>query len=224
MFKNRSHKKELLDEENIPLKDLERNLYELHIINQWLGGYRVSLNSIKKILKPGFVLADIGCGGGDTLKKISNQFPDKNLSFYGIDLKPGCINYCIQNKNNPALTFITDDYKNIFKHVPSVNILHAALFCHHLTEEEIIGLIRFARANKSILVINDLERNPIAYYAIKLLTALFSKSYLVKNDAPLSVLRGFTSKEWRAMIEKSGSTKFSVTNKWAFRHEIIIYE
>ncbi len=31
-------------------------------------------------------------------------------------------------------------------------------------------------------------------YFIKLTTTVFSKSYLVKNDAPLSVLRGFKKK------------------------------
>jgi hypothetical protein len=73
------------------------------------------------------------------------------------------------------------------------------------------------------LIVNDLERNPIAYYAIKWLTALFSKSYLVKNDAPLSVARGFKKREWLAMIQEAGATRYSVKNKWAFRHEIIVY-
>ena len=84
-------------------------------------------------------------------------------------------------------------------------------------------MIQFAQKNNAVLIINDLERNVIAYYAIKFLTAIFSKSYLVKNDAPLSVLRGFKKGEWLDMILKSGAKKYSVKNKWAFRHQVIVY-
>jgi hypothetical protein len=56
-----------------------------------------------------------------------------------------------------------------------------------------------------------------------LLTRLFSKSYLVKNDAPLSVLRGFTKKEWLKYLKKAGATHYAVKWKWAFRHQIIVY-
>jgi len=45
----------------------------------------------------------------------------------------------------------------------------------------------------------------------------------VKNDAPLSVLRGFKKKEWLEILQRSGATRFSVRNKWAFRHEVIVY-
>jgi hypothetical protein len=85
-------------------------------------------------------------------------------------------------------------------------------------------LIQFAKKHKAILIINDLERNRFAYYAIKYLTKFFSKSYLVKNDAPLSVLRGFKKTEWIEMIQLAGAKNYSVKNKWAFRHEVIVYE
>jgi hypothetical protein len=108
--------------------------------------------------------------------------------------------------------------------VPRIDVLHAALFCHHLTEQEIVRLLRFALDHKSVLVINDLERNSIAYYAIRTLTRLFSKSRLVKHDAPLSVLRGFKRSEWKNMIAEAGAKKFTINKRWAFRHQVIVYE
>jgi hypothetical protein len=65
--------------------------------------------------------------------------------------------------------------------------------------------------------INDLHRHWMAYYSIKLLTRLFSKSYLVKNDAPLSVHRGFKKKEWNAIFTEAGIRNFSCKWRWAFR-------
>ncbi len=225
MFKNRSYKKELLDEEGIPEQDLYQNLKELNTINNLLGGYNITLNALAKVLSKerSYTIVDIGSGGGDTLKEIQkwgtkNKY---NINLFGIDLKQSCINY--SEINNSGITFICDDYRNAFDHIPKIDILHACLFCHHLSEIEISDLIRFCIKHKTTLIINDLERNAFAYYAIKILTSFFSKSYLVKNDAPLSVLRGFKLKEWKDIIEQSGAKHYSVKYKWAFRHEVIIY-
>jgi 2-polyprenyl-3-methyl-5-hydroxy-6-metoxy-1,4-benzoquinol methylase len=223
----RSDKKEILDEENIPAEELHLNLKELHSINKYLGGHRVTLQAVKKAGRGrnGLIIADIGCGGGDTLKYLYAHLPgEMNPKLFGIDIKRECIEYC--NKNNPKrnIKFIQDDYRNVYKHLPGIDMMTACLFCHHLSRMEIIELIRLALAHKTILVINDLERNMFACYAIKILTKLFSKSRLVKHDAPLSVLRGFKKREWLEMIKEAGARKFSVTNRWAFRHEVIIYE
>ncbi len=226
MFKQRSHKKELLDGDIIPQADLYRNLYELNTINNWLGGYKITFDALKKVLhgKQTIVLVDIGSGGGDTLKQIQKWSLKRNLDLklYGIDLKQTCVDYSLEN-NNTEITFICDDYRSILDYIPKVDVIHASLFCHHLSENEIAELIEFCVLNKITLIVNDLERNPLAYFAIKILTALFSKSYLVKNDAPLSVLRGFKKREWELMLAHSKAKKYSVTSKWAFRHEVIVY-
>ncbi len=227
MFKQRSYKKELLDGDSIPDDDLFQNLSELNTINTLLGGYKITFAALKKVLdkNKSFTIVDIGSGGGDTLKQINNwnKKYHYNLNLVGIDLKQTCIEYA--QTNNPATTikFICDDYKKCYAHIPKTDILHASLFCHHLTDKEIIELIQFAQKSRSTLIINDLERNRFAYYAIKFLTKLFSKSYLVKHDAPLSVARGFKKKEWLELIKQSGATNYSVKYKWAFRHEVIIY-
>jgi 2-polyprenyl-3-methyl-5-hydroxy-6-metoxy-1,4-benzoquinol methylase len=227
MFKERSNKKELLDADFIPEKDLHQNLRELDVINDLLGGYKMTFSALKKVLKKDtqYNIVDIGSGGGDTLKRIYkwNKTQNLNLNLFGIDLKQTCVNYAERENSNSQLNFICDDYKNIYKHLSKVDVIHACLFCHHLSNEEIVELIKFAQKNKSTLIINDLERNAFAHYSIKLLTKLFSKSYLVKNDAPLSVLRGFKKAEWKNIIQQSGAKNFSINYKWAFRHEVIIY-
>lgn len=226
MFKFRSYEKELLDQVEIPEHDLFQNLRELDFINHWLGGYSISFSALKSIIKPQnqYSFVDIGCGGGDTLKRIKKWRTKHGCSIdlHGVDLKQVCVKYAESNPENTGINFICDDYKNIYQHVKQIDIIHACLFCHHLPEDELVSLVRFAVDNKSILIINDLERNPLAYYSIKWLTALFSNSYLVKNDAPLSVLRGFKKKEWLSILKQSGANHYSVKNKWAFRHQIIV--
>lgn len=227
MFKQRSYTKELLDAEHIPEADLILNLRELDTINHLLGGYAISFDGLKQLVRPGesCTLIDIGCGGGDTLKRIHTWKTGQKLDIdlVGVDIKPVCIDYARQNTAGKDISFICDDYRNCFRHIPTGGILHACLFCHHLTEEELVELVRFALTNGCKLLINDLERHPLAYYAIKWLTAAFSKSYLVKNDAPLSVRRGFKKREWIDILRKAGANRYTVKNKWAFRHQVIVY-
>jgi len=223
MFKHRSHTKELLDGD-VTEQDLILNLKELHSINTLLGGYSISINAFKKIKIQNKNIVDIGSGGGDMLHKIY-KYAQRNTidcNLYGVDLKKVCTQYAASHLPE-QLTFIADDYRNASTHISPIDVLHACLFTHHLTDEQIIELIQFALKNKSTLIINDLERNPVAYYFIKVLTHLFSKSHLVKNDAPLSVLRGFKKKEWLALLSQTGATHYTVKWKWAFRHQIIVY-
>ncbi|MGZ5255480.1 MAG: methyltransferase domain-containing protein, partial [Flavitalea sp.] len=58
-------------------------------------------------------------------------------------------------------------------------------------------------------------------YAIKIITAIFSKSYLVKNDAPLSVLRGFKKTELISALKQAGINDASIEWKWAFRWLVV---
>jgi 2-polyprenyl-3-methyl-5-hydroxy-6-metoxy-1,4-benzoquinol methylase len=230
MCKYRSYKSELLDLPNIPSKDLFQNLKELAFINHFLGGHRISLIGLKKLYKQmgtfsNKTIVDIGCGGGDSLKAMFEWAKNKNESpqMIGIDLKQDCIDYAKQTcKSYPSIQFLKDDFRNVFTY-KNVDIVHAALFCHHFTEADIVSFISLCNQEKAIFVINDLERNYIAYYSIKWLTKIFSASYLVKNDAPLSVQRGFKRKEWIRILDNAGIKRYSVENLWAFRHLIIIY-
>lgn len=227
-MKFRSYQKEYLDGDQIETKDLFRNLVELDIINKQLGGYNASLKGLKQLLKKNKsikTILDIGFGGGDSIKQLSNLAKEKNynLFFYGVDLKPDCIAYATKNLILvPNKELICNDYRNISSELLNkVDVIHCSLFLHHLTDEEIIELFKFAKSNHCIILANDLHRNWFAYYSIKLLTSLFSKSYLVKNDAPLSVLRGFKKQELISLLIKAGISDYSVKWSWAFRYIVI---
>lgn len=227
----RSYEKEFLDNSEITTRDLYQTLIELDVINTYLGGYKASLQGMKDILKterPIHNVLDIGFGGGDSIKQLSRFAEKRNLPlfFYGVDLKSDCVNYAEKNlaslKNKEL---ICDDYRNIAPELLArIDIIHCSLFLHHLTDEEILSLFKFGKAHRCMLLANDLHRNWLAYYSIKFLTALFSKSWLVKNDACLSVRRAFRKKELESLLQQAGYTKYSVKWNWAFRFTVIGYE
>jgi len=78
----------------------------------------------------------------------------------------------------------------------SIDIIHTSLFLHHFNSGGLINLLKkFADTAKHGIVINDLQRSFRAFLAIKILTSVFSRSELVKNDAPMSVRKGFVKSE-----------------------------
>jgi 2-polyprenyl-3-methyl-5-hydroxy-6-metoxy-1,4-benzoquinol methylase len=221
-FSQRSYELELLDQENIPKQDLYQNLIELNTINSLLGGHAVTLKAIKSFqlqTNKSYRILDIGCGGGDNLIYIAKWARKNNLSLQliGVDLKKDCIEFA-QNrcKDYPEISFIEKDYRLLKNSPQKYNIIFSALFCHHFKEHDLQELMAFKKDNSTLgFFINDLHRHALAYYSISWLTQLFSKSYLVKNDARLSVKRGFNKKELAALLPKS--KQLSLKWVWAFR-------
>jgi 2-polyprenyl-3-methyl-5-hydroxy-6-metoxy-1,4-benzoquinol methylase len=226
-MKNRSYEAELLDADNIPSKDLFLNLKELNTINTLLGGHAITLKGIAAFnLQPNktYHLLDIGCGGGDNLKVIADWGRRKGLQLKltGVDLKLDCIHYAKEHcKAYPEISFICSDYKDLLNQNTSYDIIFTALFCHHFKAEDLSILFRYKQQHANLgFFINDLHRHPLAYYSIRFLTALFSKSYLVKNDAGLSVKRGFSKTELLHLVKPF--TNFEVKWMWAFRWLVIV--
>lgn len=231
-FATRSYEEELLDQSDIPFTAIKRNMQELDVINTWLGGHHITLAGFKALAgnQKKISVCEIGCGGGDNLKAIAHYAKKKGieLNITGIDIKKECIDYARQNGSMlKEARWICSDFRHaILPQKP--DIIFSSLFCHHFDDDGVIEIIRWMKSNaKRGFFINDLHRHPLAYYSIKLLTALFSKSYLVKNDAPLSVRRGFRKPELEKLTAKSLNGDEGIVCrihwKWAFRWLAIFY-
>ena len=228
-LQSRSYQKELLDSDNIPFADIRQNMKELNSINTLLGGHAISVKGLKALLqhyKAGQPLSicEIGCGGGDNLLALSKWCNKNNreVNFIGIDIKPACIEFAKKQCTALNAKWITNDYLKINFSAAKPDIIFSSLFCHHFSATELQRMLQWMKDNCTKgFFINDLHRHPLAYYSIKLITRIFSRSYLVKNDAPLSVARGFTKNEWKNIFTTAGIDNFSISWHWAFRHLIV---
>ncbi len=210
---------------------LDQTLKELRIINRLLGGNYVTTSGLKKIInnQPGktFVIADIGCGGGDMIRVMADWAKKADLSceFVGIDANPNTIQHA--KKNLQDLSHVSFYTQNVFDPAfleKKVDIITCTLFTHHFTDEELYVLLSaFKQKANDGIVINDLHRHSLAYHSIKLLTKYFSRSPMVKNDGPLSVLRGFSKSDWIRILTQSGLQTVEISWKWAFRWRVVCY-
>jgi 2-polyprenyl-3-methyl-5-hydroxy-6-metoxy-1,4-benzoquinol methylase len=221
-FSRRSDEKELLDGDNIPFKDIERNMQELDFINTWLGGHGISIVGLKRLLKDRqrVTICEIGCGGGDNLRVLDKYCRHRNLQVEvtGIDSNMHCVAVAQEKWEGENAEWFCSDYRKVVFADKKPDIIFSSLFCHHFTDEELVEQLQWMEDNAGAgWFINDLHRHPVAYYSIRLLTAWWSNSYLVKKDAPLSVLRGFTRKDWKKLMHRAGISRYSLQWKWAFR-------
>jgi 2-polyprenyl-3-methyl-5-hydroxy-6-metoxy-1,4-benzoquinol methylase len=226
-FSRRSYQKELLDGDHIPFEAIQQNMKELDFINRRLGGHSITIAGLKKLIshQQEFSICEIGCGGGDNLLAIKKWCTSKNISvkIIGIDINRDCVAIARKKFSASESEFLVADYKLINFEEKKPDIIFASLFCHHFTDEALNDVLLWMQSHSGKgFFINDLHRNPLAYYSILLLTKLFSASYLVKNDAPLSVLRGFSRKDWKELLLAAGIRNYFLEWKWAFRWLIVI--
>lgn len=197
---------------------VNQTLRELEVINRLLGGDHVTIDGINQLIRKDrtYTIADLGCGGGDLAMKIEKQ--NGNVKVVGIDANPNIIAFA--RRQYPGIQFETlDVFSNEFKK-REYDIITATLFVHHFSDEQLIELFRSFKARIGV-VINDIHRHSLSYYSIKFLTSLFSKSAMVKFDAPLSVRRAFKKKELVTILDKAGIKHYSLRWKWAFRWQLI---
>jgi SAM-dependent methyltransferase len=229
-FRRRACEEELMDDLTLASDALRQNLDELETINTWLGGYRVVLDALRR-LRPRFPagrplrVADLGSGGGDTLRHIARWARRKQLpvELTGIDANPFMIDYASAKAGQfPEISFQQQDiFGPEFQQQP-FDVITCSLFCHHFPDADLVTMLRQLHAQATVgVIINDLHRHPLAYYSIKSLTRLLGGSYLVQHDAPLSVARAFTRQEWMHLLARAGINQYVLRWQWAFRWQVI---
>ena len=227
--KERSSQIELMDDFSVEGNLLHESLNSLANINKWLGGNFVTLNGLKKVLKnhdknKPLIILDMGCGNGDMLREVAKFAKNEgyNFALIGIDANQHTVDYAKElSVNYPEISYLKQDvFSEEFQHL-QFDLVLATLFLHHFNEDDIVKLLThiLKKANLGI-VVNDLNRNKIAYYLFSFL-CLFIKNKMTKEDGLISILRAFKKADLERISEKLHA-KSTIQWKWAFRYQWII--
>ena len=145
----RSDDIELMDDFSLKGDLLRDTLDKLGKINKWLGGNRVTLQGVKKMLKhqpkdTTYTIIDLGCGHGDMLRVIAKYGRNNNFNFklIGIDANPDAIQYAEElSLEYPEVSFKNVDiFSEEFQQL-QFDIALATLFLHHFKDHEILSLL-----------------------------------------------------------------------------------
>jgi 2-polyprenyl-3-methyl-5-hydroxy-6-metoxy-1,4-benzoquinol methylase len=229
--KYRTEKTELMDDFSLEGEELREALDKISRINQLLGGNDLTLNGVKILLakvdnsKP-ITIADIGCGNGDMLRMLADYARKKNINinFVGVDANAFTINYAqILSQDYPNIAYsCVDIFDDNFKTL-EYDIVISTLTLHHFSNEKIIDLITIFNNNATIgVVVNDLNRNALAYRLYQVICFFFGLNNMLREDGLVSILRGFKKNELISFSKALKLTNYTIQWKWAFRYQWII--
>jgi 2-polyprenyl-3-methyl-5-hydroxy-6-metoxy-1,4-benzoquinol methylase len=230
-FSTRSEAEELMDDLTCEGEVVNQTLRELDFINQWLGGNQITISALREVWKripkdQTIMIADLGCGSGEILRIIAQLAIKENrqVQLIGFDANTQIIEYARMHSNEfPNISF---EVQNVFSsefQKRKFDIVTATLFLHHFSKADLVNLLSsLIKQTSNAIIINDIHRHRFAYYSIKWLTQLFSRSEMVKFDAPLSVLRAFTKQDWQEIMASLRERRYTLSWKWAFRWKLIV--
>lgn len=226
----RTQEAEIMDDFSLQGEELREALDQIARINQLLGGNKVTLEGIKKVIPSNktetITIADIGCGNGDMLRMLSDFAQKNKLDFklIGIDANEFTINYAKKlSVNYPNIDYqCVDIFSEDFKTL-KFDIIVCTLTLHHFTNEQILNIITTFRDNaKTGIIINDLHRSKLAYRLFELICFIFKLNRMSRQDGLISILRGFKKNELEEFSKKLNLKNYNINWKWAFRYQWII--
>lgn len=225
----RSQEPEILDDLSLQGQELGRNLLELGRVNQLLGGHRIARKALRSILPPAGIcrgplyLADVGCGGGDTMAHLVDHpyFRDYPLELTGFDNSKHALQWARKWYPHPRLHFEELDALQAW---PSKKF-HAVFFnlvLHHFSDAQILTLLRQAAQRSDYIIINDLQRNWFPYHLFRLASRLGGFSPISRHDGLLSIKKSFTHRYWEQLLERAELGSYRIHWYWAFRWVVTI--
>lgn len=227
-YSARSSEAELMDDPATPIEDLRCALDELEVVNRRLNGHRPSLAAIRRLLggdRRPFSVLDVGTGCGDVPRRIVAWAARRGIDvrIKALDVSPAVLQHA-RNRSG-GIGSIEYTQADILSYEPgeTFDIVHAALVLHHFDDRTATAALRrmYELSRRGVVVV-DLHRHPFAYRSFRLLSACFSRSRLIRNDGPTSVLRGFRLRDLRALASAAGLPRPDIRWTWGFRWQMVI--
>jgi SAM-dependent methyltransferase len=232
MWRHRCHDDEIMEHPSISRLNFLRALSEIRWVNRYLGGTKALLDTLKKLCRSqdkgrdsfqtlDLQILDLGTGSADIPLAIAQwgQQQGHKLAITAIDSHPTAVEAAqaltaaypeieVRQKDALALPYAPDSFDYVV----------SSMFLHHLDDDDAVRLLQtMARLCRKGLIINDLERHPLAWLGIALLGILTKKGDVFRNDSRLSVLRGFQRNELERFCQEAGLHNAIIHSRFPYR-------
>jgi ubiquinone/menaquinone biosynthesis C-methylase UbiE len=207
---------ELLDEADAPRQDVERSLRDLRRFNSIYGGAGAYRRLLRRMTphEPQSIL-DVATGTADLLESL----PGFRV---GVDFK---IDHLLYKREGSAVRRVVANALRLPFRNNSFEIVTSSHFFHHLTPEENRQMLRDAlRVTRRGVIVNDTRRHYVPYLFVRLLGVLRLVGRITRNDAPASILRGFTIEEVGEIATDVGAQRTEVVRAWPFRFGLLLWK
>jgi hypothetical protein len=181
---------EILDGPDVPEELADRAYAELTRIHRYLRDTAFIVKAIRHDPLPVRGVMDIGCAAGGVLQEIRKKLGVEGV---GVDLVPR------GPRDNQQSIIKADAVRDP---LPKADLAFSMYVCHHLSEHDLIGLIRNVGRFSRRFILLDLVRHPLPLALFRICVAPFV-SPVVVADGQVSIRRSYTGTELRELTAEA---------------------
>jgi len=206
---------EILDDATVDAAVRERSLTDVTRSNRWLGGLRAAMAEIRAVVrqKGCATLLDVGTGLGDIPAEVMREMPSGVMTV-GVDEARSLL---LAARRRMTHGVCADALALPFRDA-SVDVVMCSQVLHHFEFEDAERLIReMNRVARVAVIVSDLRRSWVAAAGFWLVSFPMGFHPVTRHDGVVSVLRGFTSMELRAVVRSATGSAPVVRRRLGWR-------
>lgn len=176
---------ELLDDPTLPEQTVAGAYRDLARLHRWLTNTQAVVQRVKEAGASSVL--DLGCGQGALLQELRARL---GVQVTGFDLRAAPLDSPVPILKGDAVNHP----------LPKADVALAVCFVHHLSQQEIVTLIRNVSRCCGRFIILDLVRHPLPLVLFRIFVAPFL-SHINAADGITSIHRAYTTRELREIAE-----------------------
>ena len=219
---------EWMDREDITKSDYEQAMIALGKLNRWsrtahtLASHTSAIlaRSAKLKRKDMIQIHDYGCGDGELSAQFSRILRSRGIrhQITGFDLNDRGIRFGHARVLQDSVGCVVLKKADALKINTSCDIAVSSLFMHHLTDNDLVALLKRVKDRaKYGLIFTDLRRCLYGLLLAHIATRCLTTSAVAQNDGPISVRNSRTSKELVAIADIAGLENVTIKRNWPAR-------
>jgi 2-polyprenyl-3-methyl-5-hydroxy-6-metoxy-1,4-benzoquinol methylase len=219
---------EMMDRDQPPSDELERDLERIRQLNRWFGSYRLVLSFVRNWVKPAAKLhvLDLATGSGDIPRLIVDYARKINatVTIDAVDRQPATLEIARRlSADYPEISYREGSVLE-WDPVEVYDITLCTLALHHFSTEDAVRLLRrCCQMSRRFVLVSDLRRSFSLIAGVYLLTALIFREPMTRYDARLSAVRAFSFSEMHDLALRAGWENFG-HEKFRFSRQAIWLE
>lgn len=223
---------ELMDEPGQSPAELARSLADLRGVNRWLGGTRVVLRHLPRLIaahpQPSYRILDVGTGSADIPRAVVRWARRRGvkIEIVATDNHETTLELARENTSGDReISVESADALDLPYGDGSFDFALCSTALHHFDDEgDAVRVLReLDRVSRLGFIVNDLARSRAALLGANLLAAtVWRRHPVTRHDGPLSVRRSLTPAEMRALAAKAGLRGATVYAHVPFRLALVV--
>lgn len=208
-------------------QEIAASMDDLWRINRWLGGVTGSMALLERFVAvtglSAFRVLDVGAGDSRLMELLRRKMEKRqvHVQFTALDRKLIHLTHADPAQRSRHAV-IADALALPFRD-QSFDAVMCNLFLHHFSNEKAVRLLTVMKAAaRRAVLINDLERSPLAEFFIRH-AWLFARSPITRHDGPASVRQAYTRDELHRLAQEVRCRNYEIHNFWACRLGLILW-